>query len=128
MAQHTIGLLLALTNHIELHSQSVHENDWAKCPDFSYWKTPLTELAGKTMGLVGLGDIGSKVAEIAHAMGMQVIAFRKNVNKETDGYIKLVSLKTLIENSDVISLHVPLTEETQEIINWECLNNMKNNA
>ncbi len=128
VAQHTFGLLLALTNHIELHSQSVHNGDWVKCADFSYWKTPLTELAGKTIGLVGLGDIGSKVAEIAHAMGMHVIAYRKNANKDTDAHIKIVSLKTLIETSDVISLHVPLTEETHEIINWECLNSMKPTA
>ncbi len=128
VAQHTFGLILALCNHIELHSQSVKNGDWTQCPDFSYWKTTLTELAGKTIGLIGLGDIGSKVAEIANAMDMKVIAFRKNSNKDTENFIKLVALKTLFETSDVISLHVPLTEDTHDIINWDSIKQMKPTA
>ena len=128
VAQHTFGLLLALTNHLELHSQSVRNGDWAASQDFCYWKTPLIELAGKTLGLVGLGDIGSKVADIAKAMGMNVIAYRKNPDKSENNGITMVTLDALFENSDVISLHCPLTEETRELINTTRLGQMKSSA
>ena len=128
VAQHTFGLLLALTNHLELHSQSVRNGDWAASQDFCYWKTPLIELAGKTLGLVGLGDIGSKVADIAKAMGMNVIAYRKNPGKSENNGITMVSLDALFEDSDVISLHCPLTEETRELINTTRLGQMKSSA
>ena len=128
VAQHTFGLLLALTNHLELHSQSVRNGDWAASQDFCYWKTPLIELAGKTLGLVGLGDIGSKVADIAKAMGMNVIAYRKNPAKSENSGITMVSLDALFEASDVISLHCPLTEETRELINTTRLGQMKSSA
>ena len=128
VAQHTFGLLLALTNHLELHSQSVRNGDWAASQDFCYWKTPLIELAGKTLGLVGLGDIGSKVADIAKAMGMNVIAYRKNPGKSENNGITMVSLDALFEASDVISLHCPLTEETRELINTTRLGQMKSSA
>jgi len=128
VAQHTFGLLLALTNHLELHSQSVHNGEWAGSKDFCYWKTPLIELAGKTMGLIGLGDIGSKVADIAKAMGMNVIAYRKNPLKTDDQGITMVTLEKLFHDSDVISLHCPLTDDTREIINAKTLSQMKKSA
>jgi len=128
VAQHTFGLLLALANHLELHSQSARNGDWAASKDFCYWKTPLIELAGKTLGLVGLGDIGSKVADIATAMGMNVIAYRKNPQKSGNEGITLVNLDELFEKSDVVSLHCPLTEETREMINTERLTQMKPGA
>ncbi|MCF0049208.1 D-2-hydroxyacid dehydrogenase [Dyadobacter sp. LJ53] len=126
VAQQTFALLLAVVNHAELHSQSVFAGDWVASPDFCYWKTPLTELAGKTMGLIGLGDIGSQVAKIALAFGMKVIAYRKHT-KPTAG-IEMVSLEDVFEKSDVISLHCPLTDETKEIVNKERLARMKRNA
>lgn len=128
VAQHTFGLLLALTNHLELHSQSVFNGDWVASPDFCYWKTPLTELAGKTMGLIGLGDIGSHVARIAQAFDMNVIAFRKNPAQTKDSNIEMVSLEDVLRKSDVISLHCPLTDETRELINRDRLSWMKSNA
>jgi glycerate dehydrogenase len=128
VAQHTFGLLLALTNHLELHSQSVFNGDWVASPDFCYTKTPLTELAGKTMGLIGLGDIGSHVARIAQAFDMRVIAYRKNPAQTKDSGIEMVALEQLFRQSDVISLHCPLTEETKELINRERLSWMKPNA
>lgn len=128
VAQHTFSLLLALTNHTELHSQSVRKGDWATSEDFCYWKTPLVELAGKTIGLVGLGDIGSHVAAIALAFGMKVIAYRKNPGQTKDPDIEMVSLETLFRQSDVISLHCPLTEETRHLINAERLSWMKPTA
>ena len=128
VAQHTFALLLALVNHIELHSQSVRNGDWAASEDFCYWKTPLVELAGKTIGLVGLGDIGSQVAKIASAFGMKVIAYRKNPEQTHNTDIEMVSMKTLFKQSDVISLHCPLTEETKDLINAERLLWMKPTA
>jgi glycerate dehydrogenase len=128
VAQHTFALLLALTNHLELHSQSVFAGDWVASPDFCYWKTPLTELAGKTMGLIGLGDIGSHVARIAIAFDMKVIAYRKNPSQTQDPEIEMVSMEEIFKRSDVISLHCPLTEETRDLINRERLSWMKPGA
>jgi glycerate dehydrogenase len=127
-AQHTFALILALTNHLELHSQSVFEGDWARSADFCYWKTPLIELAGKTIGLIGLGDIGGHVARIAQAFGMHVIAYRKHPQNTTDTTIEMTSLEDVFKRSDVLSLHCPLTEETKELINTERLSWMKNSA
>ncbi|GGM74607.1 glycerate dehydrogenase [Dyadobacter beijingensis] len=126
VAQQTFALLLAIMNRAETHSQSVFAGDWAASPDFCYWKTPLTELAGKRMGLIGFGDIGSQVANIALAFGMRVIAYRKHP-APADG-VKMVSLDEIFTKSDVISLHCPLTEETREIINRDSISKMKRNA
>jgi glycerate dehydrogenase len=128
VAQQTFALLLALVNHAELHSQSVFNGEWVSSPDFCYWKTPLTELAGKTIGLVGLGDIGAQVAKIALAFGMKVIAYRKNPARTENDDIKMVALEELFRRSDVVSLHCPLTEETKGLINAERLSWMKPNA
>jgi glycerate dehydrogenase len=126
VAQQTFALLLAIVNRVETHSQSVFNGDWVASPDFCYWKTPLTELAGKTMGLIGLGDIGSQVAKIALAFGMKVIAYRKHPVPVDD--IQMVSLDEIFRESDIISLHCPLTDETREIINAESLSKMKPGA
>ncbi|WP_353722287.1 D-2-hydroxyacid dehydrogenase [Dyadobacter sp. 676] len=126
VAQQTFALLLAIVNRVETHSQSVFAGDWVASPDFCYWKTPLNELAGKTMGLIGLGDIGSQVAKIALAFGMSVIAHRKHPVPMDN--IEMVSLDAIFTQSDVISLHCPLTEETREIINRESLSKMKAGA
>lgn len=123
VAQQTFALLLAIVNRVETHSQSVFAGDWAASADFCYWKTPLTELAEKTMGLIGLGDIGSQVAKIAAAFGMKVIAYRKHP-VPTEG-VEMVSLDEIFRQSDVISLHCPLTDETREIINRESLSKMR---
>ena len=126
VAQQTFALLLAIVNRVETHSQSVFAGEWAASADFCYWKTPLTELTGKTMGLIGLGDIGSQVAKIAAAFGMKVIAYRKHP-VPTEG-VDMVPLDQIFGQSDVISLHCPLTEETREIINRDSLSRMKTGA
>jgi glycerate dehydrogenase len=128
VAQHTFALLLALVNRIETHSQSVFAGEWSSSADFAYWKTPLTELAGKTLGLIGLGDIGSQVAKIGSAFGMKVIAYRKNPQQTQSDSITMVTLEGLFKQSDVVSLHCPLTGETQEMINSNTLSRMKRNA
>lgn len=128
VAQHTFALLLVLVNRIETHSQSVFNGDWSSSPDFAFRKTPLIELAGKAIGLIGLGDIGSQVARIALAFEMKVIAYRKNPGNTNDPDIRMVDLNTLFKESDVISLHCPLTEETKNIIRKENLLLMKPTA
>ena len=127
VAQHTFALLLALTNHTELHSQSVRSGDWTNAIDWCYWKTPLVELSGKTLGLIGLGDIGTQVARIALAFGMRVLAHRKSSASAEDG-IELVELDRLFGESDVVSLHCPLTDQTSGIINAHSLGKMKSSA
>lgn len=127
VAQHTFSLLLALTNHTELHSQSVRSGDWATAIDWCYWNTPLVELSGKTLGLIGLGDIGTQVARIALALGMRVVAHRKSSAPADEG-VELVELEYLFRESDVVSLHCPLTDETSGLINANSLATMKPTA
>ncbi len=128
VAQHTFALLLALTNHVELHSQSVQAGDWVRSADWSYRQTPLVELQGKTLGLIGLGDIGSAVAQIAVAFGMRVLAYRKHSSRSSPPGVEQVPLETLFRESDVVSLHCPLTAETNEMINKDSLSRMKPSA
>ena len=127
VAQHTFSLLLGLTNHAELHSQSVRAGDWTHAIDWCYWKTPLVEITGKTIGLIGLGDIGTQVARIALAFGMRVLAYRKSQVSAGEG-IKVVTLDELFQESDVVSLHCPLTDETRGVINADSLPKMKLSA
>lgn len=128
VAQHVFALLLHLTNHVALHNQEVHQNGWANRQQWAYWQVPILELSGKTLGLYGLGNIGSQVAKIGLAFGMKVIATRKNKHKKTDDNIKLVNVKQLFAESDVLSLHAPLTIDNQFIINKENLSIMKSTA
>lgn len=127
VAQHTFALLLALTSHAELHSTSARAGDWTQATDWCYWKTPLVEISGKTLGLIGLGDIGTQVARIALAFGMRVLAHRKSKTSAGEG-IELVEVDRLFEESDVVSLHCPLTAETHGIINAASLAKMKPSA
>lgn len=128
VAQHTFALLLALLNRVETHSDLVHKGRWAASKDFTFRETPLLELAGKTLGLVGLGDIGHQVAVIGKAFGMRVLAYRKNPFKTTDSDIRMVSLEELFGESDVVSLHLPLSAETDQMVNRRLLEQMKRSA
>jgi len=121
VAQFTFALLLELCSQVGGHSASVHAGDWVKSRDFCFWSAPLVELCGKTMGLVGYGAIGQKVGEIACAFGMRVIAH--------DGACaESVTLDEVLGASDVISLHCPLTDETQGLICRETIAKMKSGA
>ena len=121
VAQFTFALLLELCHHVGLHSESVHNGDWASCPDFCYWKTPQTELAGKTMGIIGYGAIGQAVGKIAKAFGLNVLAYNRT-RRNGNEYVSLVEL---LEKSDIISLHCPLFPETKGMINAETISKMK---
>ena len=126
VAQHVFAFILNFTNLVEIHSQSVHSGGWIKNPDFCYWLKPLSELAGKTIGIFGFGNIGKKVAEIAHAFGMNVIV-KTHGNKPAENE-KTVSKEELFSLSDYLTLHAPLTNETANLVNKEMLSLMKKSA
>ena len=129
VAQFTIALLLELCHHIGDHSQCVMQGDWTRSEDFCFWNYPLTELAGKTMGIIGFGRIGQATAKIAQALGMNILACSRSkdngLESETCRY---ADLDELLMNSDVISLHCPLLPETQGIINKDNIAKMKDNV
>ena len=118
-----------MTNRVALHDESVKKGEWASCEHFCYWKTPLTELAVKTFGIIGFGKIGSAVAAIANAFKMKVIAYSPNT-RSYDGFgsVEFMSLDEVIASSDVISLHCPLTESTTGLVNKEFISKMKKGA
>ncbi|MFV0558792.1 MAG: D-2-hydroxyacid dehydrogenase [Enterococcus sp.] len=124
VAQFTFALLLEIASQVGEHNASVHQGDWQTNPDFTYWKTPLMELSGKTLGLVGYGRIAQAVAKIALAFNMQVI-FANHREKEHPQEITQVSLTELYQQADIISLHVPQFPETEQMINKEALDQMK---
>jgi len=128
VAQHVFALLLELTNQVALNNQSVQNNEWANSVDWSYRKSPMMQLAGKTMGIYGPGQIGRKVIEIARAFGMKIIATRKRRNIWKPDYVKIVDLQTLFGKSDVLTLHAPLTYENKGLVNRNTLSMMKPTA
>ena len=128
VAQTVFAHLLTVTNRTEHYAQQNRQGRWAENRDFCYWDTELTELAGKTMGIVGLGHIGRRVAEIALAFGMQVKAMTSKKAEELPAGIQKTELQSLLASSDVVSLHCPLTEGTRHLIHRETLRLMKPSA
>jgi glycerate dehydrogenase len=126
VAQHTFALLLELTNRVGLHAASVAEGAWVNAKDWCYTKLPLTELDGKTIGIVGLGHIGLQTARIAKAFGMHVL-YTGRSKKDTD-VGAYTDLKTLFAQSDVVSLHLPLTSDNNQMVNKNLLQLMKPSA
>ena len=125
VAQFSIGLLLEVCHRIGDHSISVHRGDWTKQPDFCYWNSPQIELAGKTMGIIGFGRIGQAEAKLAAALGMRVLANSPNPSEEGRKLGEYVSLEELYAQSDVITLHCPLTEATRGMIDRRSIAQMK---
>ncbi|WP_332447262.1 D-2-hydroxyacid dehydrogenase [Sphaerochaeta sp.] len=123
VAQFAFALLLEIAHHVQHHSDAVKQGRWTSCPDFCFWDYPLIELAGKTMGIIGYGRIGRATARIARAFGMQVIAYDVMQNPDCQDVYR--SLDELLAQSDVISLHCPLFEETRGIINKDSIARMK---
>ncbi len=126
VAQLTFALVTHFTNAVATHNEAVHNGEWSSNPDFCFWKTPLLELAGKTLGIIGFGKIGKSVAEIAKAYGMKILASGGRT-KAYDG-VEFVSRDVLLANSDFVSLHCPLTPETEGMVNAEFLGKMKKTA
>ena len=127
VAQMVFALLLSLTQRVDHHARTVREGRWTSCPDFCYWDYPLIELTGLKMGIVGFGRIGRATGKLAQAFGMQVLAYDTIEIRATEG-IEVVDLDTLCRNSDVVSLHCPLTPETEQLIDRERLAVMKETA
>lgn len=125
VSQFAIALLLEVCHHIGHHDQTVHQGKWEHCADWCYWDYPLVELAGKTMGVIGLGNIGRHTAAIAGALGMRVIAYDAWQNDEGRTMAKYVELDQLFAESDCIVLHMPLLPFNTGIINRENISKMK---
>jgi glycerate dehydrogenase len=128
VAQLTFALLLELTLHAGQHSESVRRGDWSRSKDFCYWKQPLVEIAGLTMGLIGFGSIGQAVARIALAYEMKVLACVRQRRAAAPAGIRFADLETVFRESDVVSLHCSLTPETKHLINTQRLAWMKPTA
>jgi glycerate dehydrogenase len=129
VAQFAIALLLELCHHVGDHSQAVRQGEWASNPDWSFWKSPLIELAGKTMGIVGFGRIGRHTAAIAHALGMRVVANDAiEVNAPDYEGFAWLPVDRLVAEADVVSLHCPLTPDNKGMIDRRRLATMKPTA
>ncbi len=129
VAQLTFALILEIYNQVGLHSEAVHNGEWTSCRDFSFQKTPLVELCNKTIGLIGYGKIGTEVAKIANAFSMNILCYVPSKKPQPNfKNFRFVTLDELAEQSDIISLHCPLTPETTGIINKNFISKMKKNA
>jgi len=129
VAQFVFALLLELCHNVRVHADAVRAGEWSRNRDWSFWKSPLTELAGKTMGIIGFGRIGRAVGKIADAMGMKVIAndTYRGDRPNYEGF-RWATVEELLRESDVVSLHSPLFPETQGMINARTLAMMKPSA
>jgi glycerate dehydrogenase len=129
VVQMTFALLLELCLHVQRHSDSVMDGKWSRSADWCFWDYPLVELAGKTMGIIGFGNIGQQVGDVATAFGMKIIG---NSRHRTDQLhrknFSWAGVEELLKNSDVVSIHCPLTPETKDLINKERLQLMKRSA
>ncbi len=128
VAQAVFAHLLTIVNRTEHYSRQIRSGRWSASPDFCYWDTPLTELAGKKMGIVGLGHIGQTVARIASAFGMEVYAMTSKSREQLEAGIRKCEWDELLKQCDVISLHCPLTPQTHHLIDAHALQGMKPGA
>lgn len=129
VAQLVFAFILQITNEVTLHSNAVKDGEWCRCPDFCFWKKPLTELDGKTIGIIGFGSIGQRVAKLAEAFDMNVLAYAPRPKDKGElKTVEFVELDTLLKNSDIITCHCPLTDETKGMINVENIAKMKKSA
>ena len=128
VVQMTFAHILTMTNRVEHYTQQNRHGRWSYNPDFVYWDTPLIELAGKTMGIVGLGNIGMKVAQLARCFGMEVYAFTSKASSLLPEGIQKTTFEGLLSVSDILSLHCPLNRSTRELINASSLAKRKEGA
>jgi len=128
VAQMVFAYILHFTNRVADHSEGIHAGKWEESVDFCYWDFPQVELQGRTIGIVGLGDIGGKVAEIARALGLEVIAYTRNPDRPAPAGVHWVDMETLYSRCHYITLHCPLTPETEGMINADTLARMREDA
>lgn len=129
VAQMVFAHILEICHHVAAHSEAVKAGEWTNNPDWCFWKYPLIELDGKTMGIIGYGRIGQAVGKIAQSIGMKVLAYDKYQNKTLEcETMKYVDMDNLLKNSDIISLHCPLFDDNKGIINKNTIAKMKDNV
>ncbi|MGN0544274.1 MAG: D-2-hydroxyacid dehydrogenase [Acutalibacteraceae bacterium] len=129
VAQLVFAFILEHTNRVALHSEAVHAGEWSSCPNFCFWKSPLTELQGKTIGIIGYGKIGRAVAKIAKAFGMDIIANSRSAKAgDSDGAVRFTDIDELLGESDFVTLHCPLTPQTTGLVNAGFIEKMKPTA
>lgn len=128
VAQHVFAMLLSFRNRVRDHHLSVQRGDWATAPDFCYALSPIYELKGKTLGIYGFGQIGQRVAEIGAVFGMTILAHRRHPDPDAHPNVRFVDATTLLRESDVLTLHAPLNEESRDFIRTEHLKMMKPSA
>ncbi len=129
VAQMVFALVLELCHRTQWHSDLVMKGRWSESPDFCFWDYPLMELAGKTMGVIGMGNIGNKVCDIATQFGMELLGNERSRSDQSHRVnFRWVDLEELLHYSDIVTLHCPLTPETKGVINRETLNLMKKSA
>lgn len=128
VVQMVFAQLLTISNRVEHYTEEVKNGNWTQCKDFTFWDTPLFELKGKTIGIVGLGHIGIAVARVSLAFGMRVIALTSQKKENLPNGILPVSKEELFKQSDIITLHSPLTPETRNLVNAQVLSLMKPSA
>jgi glycerate dehydrogenase len=128
VAQMVFALLLELMQHVGHHATTVRAGRWSESADWCYWDHPLIEMDGLTMGLIGFGRIGQATGSIASAFGMKILAFDPAVSTNLPEYVSMVDLETVLKNSDIISLHCPLTPENEKFLNKDRINLMKKSA
>lgn len=129
VAQHTVALLLELCNRVGEHDLAVHAGEWCRSEDFSFWKEPLMELAGKKLGIIGFGRIGRRVAEIAHVFGMVILAHNpRHAPLPAPMPVTWLGVHEIFASADVVSLHCPATEENRGFVNRQLLSTMGKKA
>jgi glycerate dehydrogenase len=128
VAQLVFALLLELTHGVGRHAQSVRGGAWQACPDFSFWEQPLVELEGRTLGVIGFGDIGRAVARIGVAFGMKVLASRRSWEQAAPEGVTPATTDEIFAQGDVVTLHCPLTEATRHLVGERTLGMMKRSA
>ena len=128
VAQQTMAFILAFSSRVAEHAASVRRGDWVKSPDFSYFTEKTVELEGKTLGLIGYGDIGRRVARLGEAFGMRVLVNTAHPGHYPDAPVRFVSLGELLKESDFVSVHTPQTPETTRFVNADFLSKMKPGA
>lgn len=128
VAQMVFAYILEYTNRVNEYTQSVKNGDWSNCKDFCYWNKPLYELDGKILGIIGFGKIGSRVAEIGKAFGMNVLVYTPSGKKDGFDNVTFTDMDTVLKNADFISVHCPLTDKTNGLINKDFLSKVKDSA
>ncbi|NLX42634.1 MAG: D-2-hydroxyacid dehydrogenase, partial [Chloroflexi bacterium] len=128
VAQMVMAHVLNLTQHVGYHADTVRAGRWSRSDDWCYWDFPMIELHGLTMGVVGYGRIGRNSASVARAFGMKILAYDEFVKDSGEPDVEMVDFETLLQRSDVVTFHTPLTPQTEGMLNAETLKLMKKTA